>query len=118
MNDKLIFTSCQPDHPYFAWQLELQFLNFQDLGIELSRYHVLVSTLQDEVSLLFLDLQKRYPKVNFFFFKDSRIDRSYIPSLKPHLMSKFYHVYDTTDKIVVYIDSDVIFREIPNFEPF
>lgn len=119
MNSNIIFSSCQPDHIYFTWQLEIQFLNFLELGIELSRYHVLVAYRDGKISKHFQDLCERYPQVRFHFYEDTRKDKSYIPTIKPHLMSKFYATNPDVTKLVnVYIDSDVIFRELPDFDKF
>lgn len=49
---------------------------------------------------------------------DDRNDRSYIPSVKPYLWSKYLQEDKSREReSYFYLDSDVIFRKVPNVEP-
>lgn len=114
----MIYLSAQPDHKYFHWQLEIQFLNFQDLEIPLSSYHVVIG-IKEEPSEGILLLQKRYPEVIFSFIKDTRVKRKYIPSIRPHILSKYFTLNTNLEQEqIFYFDADVIFRERLDFTVF
>lgn len=108
--------SCQPDEKYFHWQLELQFLNLQDLQFRLEDYIVLLG-YQEKVSEELLLLMEKYPKVSWKVYKDERERKKYIPSIRPYLLYKLFVEEEITDPIF-FIDSDVIFRELPGFDRF
>lgn len=111
---KLIYISSQPDHVYFAWQLEVQFLNFLELGIPLEDYHVVVGLKSEQISQQFQELSTKYPQVKWGFVQDIRKDKSYIPSIKPHLVGQYLKQnpqYTTSVYALFYMDGDVIFKE-------
>lgn len=111
---QFIILSAQPDHLFYEWQLEIQFINLSELGYDLSNYHVLIGFRQ-EPSRQIKELVERYPRVNWNFYQDTRDHtRSYVSSLRPHIIRKHYteNPYLEGER-VFYIDSDVIFRELP-----
>ena len=112
---ELLLLSAQPDSNYFAWQLEVQFLNLKKLEIPLEQYHVLVG-FEKQVSNTFLNLSKKYPQIKWGFYEDTRRNRRYIPSIRPHIISKHFkfNTYLET-KNIFYFDCDVIFQKIPDF---
>lgn len=111
----MIYLSAQPDHKYFHWQLEVQFLNFLDLKIPLSSYYV-VCGYKEQPSLELVELKNSYPQVNFIFIKDTRIKRRYIPSIRPHILSKLFLLHpELSREQIFYFDADVIFREELDF---
>ncbi len=44
----MIYLSAQPDEKYFLWQLEIQLLNFNRLGISCDHIHVIIGYDQDK----------------------------------------------------------------------
>ena len=113
--NKIIYLSSQPNHKYFVWQLECQFLNFIDAGIPLGQYHVVVGTLPNvEIIPEFKDLSSRYPQIKWGFVTDTRSTaaRSYIPTIKPHLAGNYLEKYpELLKETIFYIDSDVLFKK-------
>lgn len=109
----MIYISIQPDIHYFHWQVEAYLFNFLDKGIK--DIHV-VFLYQQSPSDKGLRLKEKYPQVNFFFYKDERKDKSYIPSIKPWGMFRHLQEYPLLNKenILFYHDSDIIFREKVN----
>ncbi len=110
----MIIISAQPDTPFYEWQLEIQFLNLIDLGFNLKDYHVLVSYPEDPSDRI-MKLRERYPTVTWGFYKDSRNDTcSYVSSLRPHILKQHFkeNIWLARERFL-YIDSDVIFRELP-----
>jgi len=53
----MIYISGQPDESFFIWQLELQIINFNDLGITKDQIHVLFAS-SSENPLGSIKLQK------------------------------------------------------------
>ncbi len=110
------FLSAQPDNDYFVWQLEVQCYNFRKYDLE-------------KDMLILLGYSKKYgvnpnakrfaekTKAKVFFVADTRIETSYIASIKPHLVLKFYMQNKIVEPIF-YHDSDIIFRSQPNFDVF
>jgi len=109
----MIYLSCQPNHCYFSWQLEVQFLNFIDVGIPLETYHVVVGCKDGaEIIPAFKELSKRYPTVQWGFVVDTRINKTYIPSIKPHLAGNYLELHPELQKeTIFYLDSDVLFKK-------
>lgn len=114
--EDIIFVTAQPDVPYFHWQIELYVHNFKSLGIKSENIHVIFSFSQG--SKVRSESSKRLDKlgVNLHFFPDKRIDKSYIPSIKPYLISKWLENNPEFGRVFFLHDADIIFREIPNFD--
>jgi len=103
------FILCQPAIKRFEWELEVVITNLKNLGAK-------------EIVLLFAKWDDSIPKyfkdnynVEVHVYDDSPRDKRYIPSVKPYLWWKYLEE-DSSREIedYFYIDSDVIFREIPN----
>lgn len=79
----------------------------------------------DDIVLLFSRHNSEVPTylknkydVEVHVYDDGRNDRNYIPSIKPYLWSKFLAEDRAREKeSYFYLDSDVIFREIPLVNP-
>lgn len=116
--DNLIFISAQPHDDYFNWQLEVQVENFREHGIS-DKMHVLIWYPASGINKGWDVIQSKYPEVQFFFYEDTGVDLGlYIPQLRPHILAKHFYLYkeEFKDKVFFYHDSDIIFRELPNFE--
>lgn len=111
----IIFVTAQPDVPYFHWQVKLYTYNFIQLGINPNNIHVLFSLNQTKKpSEGALSLKGN--GYNVHFYEDSRNIKSYIPSIKPYLISKWLKEYPQHSKVFFLHDADIIFRELPDFE--
>ena len=110
--DNLIFISAQPDSVYFHWQVELYMYQFSKHGIKDKCYSVFGYT-SDAPSDYIINLSKKY---NIFWYKDDRIDKTYIPSIRPHLLKKFFKDKPELGKNVFYHDSDIFLVKLPNFD--
>lgn len=119
MTENLLFISAQPHDAEFAWQIDVQCWNFRELGI-LDKYHVLVFYSNEAQLTEWKRLKDKYKEASFFFYEDTGADvLSYIPVLRPHILKKHFKVFEELkDKIIFYLDADVIFREVPDFELF
>jgi len=108
----LIFISAQPDEIYFHWQVELYLNNFVKKGIPKEQLFALFSIL-DKPSQFIVDLKKDYPGIQWY--KDTRTDKSYQPSIRPHILKVFFKEFPNLGKRVFYHDSDILFYKLPDF---
>lgn len=112
--DNIVFVTAQPDVPYFHWQVKLYTHNFIELGIKPNNIHVVFSTLgNNQLSDGAQDL--KHIGINVHSYKDNRKDTSYIPSIKPYLISRWLYDYPQYGKCFFLHDADIIFRELPDF---
>lgn len=113
----MIYLSAHPDELYFIWQTVTQLENFKSVGIDLQDVYILVGVKKEnEVSSDWDNIREKY-KCNVISFIDTRKSTSYIPSLRPHLISKLLTLYPHLgEDYIFYHDNDIIFRERPPFE--
>lgn len=115
MISDLVFVSAQPDIPYFHWQTKVYVHNFIEKGIKPSQIHVLFIFDSDkgpsEESLKLLKLG-----VNVHHYIDDRESKIYIPTLRPLILSRWLKENPEFSKCYFYHDSDIVFRELPDFE--
>lgn len=116
--EDLIFVSAHPDVPYFIWQSEVYITNFLEKGIKPENIHCVFSEERNKpASEGFNRLKEKYKGVVFAsYIRDIDNDMGYISSLRPNALKKHFLMYNLSDKIVFYHDSDIIFRELPDFE--
>jgi hypothetical protein len=117
LNKKMVFISVQPDVPYFHWQVEVMIHNFISVGINPSWIEVIFSyseNISDEVKRLTV----LYPHINFFFYKRTIANnQGYIPILRPDSLEQHFTKFpNLKNEPVFYHDSDIIFRELPDFD--
>jgi hypothetical protein len=109
------FVTAQPDVPYFHWQCEIYVNNFIEKGIDPNQIHIVFSTSNNTPPSPGSTELKRYG-VNIHHYKDDREDKSYIPSIKPYLISKWLKDNPEFGKTFFLHDADIIFRELPDFD--
>jgi hypothetical protein len=109
--DDLVFVSAQPDTTYFHWQVELYLYQFSKHGIKDRCYAVFGYT--DKPSDYIVGLSKIY---NVVWYKDERTSKKYIPSIRPHILKKFFKDRPELGKNVFYHDSDIFLVKLPKFE--
>lgn len=103
---------CQPGIYRFEWELEVALTRLKKLGI-------------NDVILLFSKHNTAVPRylrdkydVSVHEYEDLRLDKRYIPSIKPYLWSRFLEEDQSRENdTYFYIDSDVLLRDVPNVEP-
>lgn len=99
---------CQPAIKRFEWELEVCLTRMKKLGV---KDIVLLFTRHDDS--IPERLREKYG-VEIHVYDDKRIDKSYIPSVKPYLWAKFLQDDRSRENdTYFYLDSDVIFRELP-----
>jgi len=111
--DPLIFISAQPDIVYFHWQVELYMHQFSRHNIQGQCYAVFGYTGSGP-SQYIIDLRKKYTHI--YWYRDDRVDRSYIPSIVPHLLKKFFAEHPSLGSRVFHHDSDILLSHPPRFQ--
>lgn len=111
----MILISAQPDENYFIWQLRVQIDNLRRLHNP-HEYHIIVRVRTPEPNPNFVRFQQELEgsQYKIFFYWDMRPDwNNYLPSLRPHVFAQHFEVHDISE--CFYIDSDIIFRELIDF---
>jgi len=111
----IVFVTAQPDVPYFHWQVKLYTHNFIEKGISPNDIHVIFSTLGNNKLSQGAEELKNIG-INIYSYKDERVNKRYIPSIKPFLLYKWLEQYPEYGKCFFLHDADIIFRELPDFE--
>lgn len=114
----MIFLCAQPDGYYFKWQLELLIYNFNSLGINPEQIHILIGYNPAKGLRYFYKdfIKQNKEKARFFVYKDTRTEKEYIPSMRPHIIAKHFREYPhLSEETIFYHDSDIIFTRLPNF---
>ena len=111
--NNMIFISAQPDTVYFHWQISLYVYQFCKHGLEDFIY--VVVGYDKEPSKYMLKMKLKYPKM-IHLYKDERTKKSYIPSIRPHILTKFFTEHPDLGKNVFYHDSDIFIVKLPRFD--
>lgn len=118
-DNNMIFVSAQPDSAYFHWQAEIYLYQFSKLGNEiLNRCYAVFGYRGATPSPELVTLSSKFAK-NIICYKDERdttVKNHYIPSIRPHVLTKFFKEYPHLGKNVFYHDSDIFIIHLPKFE--
>lgn len=108
------YISAQPDDSYFIWQLEVLDNNMRELGI-INDSLVVIGFHKPEPSQVAWNYRNKN-KNRVYFVEDERSDQEceYIPSIRPHILKKFFERkgYMMKDHDIFYHDSDILFRDL------
>lgn len=113
--DNLVFVAAHPDIPYFHWQTKVYTHNFIEKGIKPENIHVLFVMVNGNTSPSSESLVLKKIGINVHHYLDDRKDKKYIPSLRPLALSRWLKENPELGKQYFYHDSDIIFRELPDF---
>ena len=113
IDSNLIFVSAQPDEIYFHWQVEIYLYQFSKHNI-IDRCYALFGYNGDMPSVYAQKLANKYPCIKFY--KDTREEKKYIPSIRPNLLSQFFGEFPHLGKNVFYHDSDIFLTKLPRFD--
>lgn len=111
----MIYLSAQPDTDYYVWQLKVQMNNFRRLGIE--KDAVILFGYTNKINPNAKKFQKQ-TKATVLFYEDTRENVQYIPSIRPHIIAKYYAEKgnEISGHDLFYHDSDIIFRDLPDWK--
>lgn len=111
----MIFITAQPDTPYFHWQVSLYLYQFNKHNI-IDNCYAVFGYENNEPSDYVKEIMKT--NKNIISYKDTRTYRTkkYSPSIRPHLLAKFFKDRPELGKNVFYHDSDIFLVKLPKFE--
>lgn len=112
----MLFVTSQPDVPYFHWQIRVYVENFIQKGINPKDIHVLLGIVTPNTEPTKESLSLKDLGINIHHYLDDREDKKYIPSIKPFLIYKWLREFPEHGDCFFLHDSDIIFRELPNFK--
>jgi len=114
----MIYLSAQPDTFYFLWQLKLQLFNFSRLGIVPEDIHVLIGyDPKRGLSQEFAEFIQTNQQASFYSYPDKREHKTYLSSIRPHIIHQHFLTFPILEnETVFYHDSDILFRELPDFD--
>lgn len=108
----MILMCAQPDEEYFVWQLNVMIANFVKFGISKEEIHILISYdptrgVRNNMKK-FAEISKN--NANFYFYPDTRLNKRYLSTIRPHIIKKHYRAFPMLEKkAIFYHDSDIIF---------
>lgn len=107
----MIYICAQPATLYYAWQIDVLLHSFCNVGIELKNVHI-VNAIHNNIDPYFDKLKEKYPDVLFCFYEDTRHDKGYISSIRPHILKKHFEAYpELCNQNIFYHDSDIVFTK-------
>lgn len=107
----MIYLSAQPATQYFGWQIDVMLHSFVTVGVNLENVHI-VGAIHGEIDKYFTKLMEKYPGVIFSFYEDTREDKTYISSIRPHVLKKHFSAYDgLKNETIFYHDCDIVFTK-------
>lgn len=100
----------QPAIPRFQWELEVLLTNIRQFtGMEV------VLLFSEHNFAVPIYLRDKY-RCSVFVYVDNRDDKGYIPSIRPYLWARYLAERPEAEaETYLYVDSDIIFREWPDF---
>lgn len=108
------YICAQPATLYYAWQIDVMLYSFRTVGVNLEDVHI-VCAIHGEIDPYFDKLMKKYPGVLFSFYEDTRYDKGYISSIRPHILKKHFEAFTELEgQTFFYHDSDIVLtRPLP-----
>lgn len=107
---QLRFVCAQPAVKYYAWQVEVMLNNFMEMGVN-PNFIDIVSQIDDQVPDDWARLAHGYP-ARFFFYKDTRVTKHYISSIRPNLLKQHWQLHPYLEhSAVFYHDCDIAFTK-------
>lgn len=111
------YICAQPASNYYTWQVEVLINNFLKHGVNPNKIDILCAIQNNHLSEDWKKLQQKYNTVRFFFYNDSRVDKSYIPSIYFNLMSSHMKAHPELKEERLFLhDSDIVFTRPPEVQ--
>ena len=113
----LRYVCCQPAIKYYTWQVEVLINNFIKMGVNPNLIDIVCAIDNGVIPNDWRELQNCYNYVRFFFYNDTREDKTYIPSVYFNLMKQHIVARPEIQNDVLFLhDSDIVFTKEPKFE--
>ena len=113
----LRYICCQPAVPYYTWQVEVLINNFKKMGVNPNYIDIVCGIENGIIPENWRKLMTHYNSVRFFFYNDTREDKSYIPSVYFNLMKQHIVARPEIQNDVLFLhDSDIVLTKPPQFD--
>lgn len=115
----LTYVCAQPAIVYYEWHLEVMIHNFRKHGIRDDQMHIVLGKTDVHSQSVCDRLQQKFPTILFSIYDDLRPSRTYISSLRPHILKKHFakHPY-LHNHAIFYHDCDMIFTRPVQWDEF
>lgn len=101
------YVCAQPATLYYAWQIDTMLHSFRKQNVNLQDVHV-VCAIHGDIHEHYKKLPEKYPGIVLEFYDDTRRERGYISSIRPHILQKHFDKYPELYKHpVFYHDCDI-----------
>jgi len=112
------YISAQPASLYYGWQIDVMLHSFVGQGVSLSDV-ILVNAIQGSKDPYFDKLEAKYQDANFYYYDDTRGDKTYISSVRPHILRKHFEIHtELESETLLYHDCDIALARPLNTELF
>lgn len=112
------YICCQPSTLYFTWQVDVMIHSFLKQGVKSEQIDIVFADKAYPSTPAYYLLEK-YPKVNFYFYPDTREKIKYISSVRPHVLKKHFYRYANLYKgTFLYHDCDIALTKPLNLTPY
>jgi MoaA/NifB/PqqE/SkfB family radical SAM enzyme len=113
----LRYVCCQPAITYYTWQVEVLINNFKKMGVNPNYIDIVCGINDDVIPDEWIKLMTHYNSVRFFFYNDTREDKSYMPSVYFNLMKQHIVARPEIQNDVLFLhDSDIVLTRPPKFD--
>lgn len=113
---QLRYICAQPANRYYEWQVETMIVNFKKFGVNPNNIDILCAIDNDHVPENWRILQNHYNTVRFFFYNDTRDDKSYIPSIYFNMVKQHIVARPEIQEDVLFMhDCDIVLTRPPQF---
>jgi hypothetical protein len=110
------YVCAQPAIDYYIWQVEVMINNFIKNGVNPEDIHILSAYSDSIPPKKWMDLANAYRDVGFFFYKDTREDTSYIPSIYFNMLKQHVKAFPHLQTEPLFLhDCDIIFTRPVDF---
>lgn len=111
------YICAQPANDYYTWQVEVVIQNFKNQGINPNHIDILCAIENGNVPEVWRKLQQHYNTIRFFFYEDTRLNKSYQPSIYFNLMKEHMKALPELKEERLFLhDSDIIFTRPPELD--
>jgi hypothetical protein len=112
----LRYICCQPAIPYYTWQVETLINNFKKHGVNPNHIDIVCGISDNNIPDDWVTLQQHYNTIRFFFYNDTREDKSYIPSIYFNLLKQHIVERPEIKEDVWFLhDCDIVLTRPPQF---
>jgi hypothetical protein len=111
------YICCQPASLYYTWQVEVLIQNFKKMGVNPNYIDIVCGTEDGKIPEDWSKLMNHYNTVRFFFYKDTREDKTYHPSIYFNLMKQHIVARPEIQNDILFLhDSDIVLTKPPKFD--